>query len=439
MARRRTPARATASTAWSRCSASCRARRSSRRRSRPTCSPSRLRGLLARATSTRCAPPAMSCGSAPDRSAPRRPRPPVLPRPGAACCCRPTDPDEPPRGRIHDAVREHLGAAGRVLLVRPARRRRPTPPTPSCSAALWDLVWAGEVTNDSLAPLRVVARRASRSAPRRRPQPPTTRAGSRGSGRPQARAAGRSSPPLAEPPASSPTEAAHAAALQLLERNGVLTREAALAEGVEGGFAGVYPVLKALEERGPGAAGLLRRRAGRGPVRLARRRRSAARPPRARARRREAVVLAATDPAQPYGAVAAVARIRRAARPAPRARWWCWSRARRSRTSTAVGARLRHLPGAQPATTCGSTALAGIVKDGRVRSLELHRIDGEPALHVAVAPDAARRRLRRRLSRSRPPVVTPPLCAAAIHPSSPLICCPEGDGSEPPGLHAPDA
>ncbi len=51
-------------------------------------------------------------------------------------------------------------------------------------------------------------------------------------------------------PAPSPTEAAHAKARQLLERYGVLTREAALGEGSEGGFAGVYPVLKALEERG---------------------------------------------------------------------------------------------------------------------------------------------------------------------------------------------
>ena len=38
--------------------------------------------------------------------------------------------------------------------------------------------------------------------------------------------------------------------MQLLERYGVLTREAALGEGNEGGFAGVYPVLKALEEQG---------------------------------------------------------------------------------------------------------------------------------------------------------------------------------------------
>jgi ATP-dependent Lhr-like helicase len=51
-------------------------------------------------------------------------------------------------------------------------------------------------------------------------------------------------------PAPSATEGAHARARQLLERYGVLTREAAVGEGAEGGFAGVYPVLKALEERG---------------------------------------------------------------------------------------------------------------------------------------------------------------------------------------------
>ena len=44
-------------------------------------------------------------------------------------------------------------------------------------------------------------------------------------------------------------------ALQLLERYGVLTREMALAEGAEGGFAGVYPVLKALEETENALAG----------------------------------------------------------------------------------------------------------------------------------------------------------------------------------------
>ena len=117
--------------------------------------------------------------------------------------------------------------------------------------ALWDLVWAGLVTNDSLAPLRALVdggraragRRPSRS--RGRPRPGRLSA----SGPPAA--AGRWSlvAPLLQP-APSATEAAHARALQLLERYGVLTREAALGEGAEGGFAGVYPVLKALEERG---------------------------------------------------------------------------------------------------------------------------------------------------------------------------------------------
>ncbi|HEX7131116.1 MAG TPA: hypothetical protein VF228_00990, partial [Iamia sp.] len=51
-------------------------------------------------------------------------------------------------------------------------------------------------------------------------------------------------------PVPTPSEAAVARAQQLLERHGVLTREAALAEGVEGGFAGVYPVLRAMEDKG---------------------------------------------------------------------------------------------------------------------------------------------------------------------------------------------
>ena len=51
-------------------------------------------------------------------------------------------------------------------------------------------------------------------------------------------------------PRPSPTELAHARAAQLVERYGILTREAALGEGTEGGFAGVYPVLRALEEKG---------------------------------------------------------------------------------------------------------------------------------------------------------------------------------------------
>ena len=120
---------------------------------------------------------------------------------------------------------------------------------------LWDLVWAGFVTNDSLAPVRALVggrarrtRRPVRSARRVSGAVPV-RVGWPGSGRRRVRDGGRWSR-RSWIPRPLPTEAAHARALQLLERYGVLTREAALGEGAEGGFAGVYPVLKALEERG---------------------------------------------------------------------------------------------------------------------------------------------------------------------------------------------
>ena len=115
--------------------------------------------------------------------------------------------------------------------------------------ALWDLVWAGEVTNDTLAPLRAFVRGASAKVRAVRP-----------GSRPRPGALRRQGPPagagrwslvagLVEP-APTPTEAAHARALQLLDRHGVLTRESVLAENTPGGFAGVYPVLKAMEEAG---------------------------------------------------------------------------------------------------------------------------------------------------------------------------------------------
>ena len=117
-------------------------------------------------------------------------------------------------------------------------------------AALWDLVWAGEVTNDSLAPLRAFTRT------RRRPRRPWGRARPTSAG-PAATGSGRRPAPgrwsLVEPllePTPTPTEAAHAMARQLVERHGVVTREAVLAEGVVGGYAAVYGVLKVLEERG---------------------------------------------------------------------------------------------------------------------------------------------------------------------------------------------
>jgi ATP-dependent Lhr-like helicase len=102
--------------------------------------------------------------------------------------------------------------------------------------ALWDLVWAGLVTNDTFQPLRALGMRRTRS---RR---------ARGT---DLRMAGRWSlvSQLIHEPAS-PTERAHARALMLLERHGLVSREAASLESLPGGFSGVYPVLRSMEEAG---------------------------------------------------------------------------------------------------------------------------------------------------------------------------------------------
>jgi ATP-dependent Lhr-like helicase len=115
---------------------------------------------------------------------------------------------------------------------------------------------------------------------------------------------------------TDPTKRAATLADVLLERHGVVTRGVAAAEGVPGGFAAVYPVLSALEERGaarrgyfveglgaaqfavPGAVDRLRAIADR-----ADRVEAVEEPPgRGRPRGGYALVLAATDPANPYGA-----------------------------------------------------------------------------------------------------------------------------------------
>ncbi len=231
----------------------------------------------------------------------------------------------------HDVLRAHLAERGASfwseLVAATAAASLPYDDE-TVLAALWDLVWSGEVTNDSLAPLRAkvaggAARRAS-GARSRRPRGGTSRRHARGSAAGPPAAAGRWSltAPLFEP-RPSPTEAITQRALQLLERYGVLTREMALAEGAEGGFAGVYPVLKLLEERGqvrrgyfvdglgaaqfakPGAVDLLRAAARTDDGSEADPLQRHAMPWEPAAPATDApveLVLAATDPAQPYGA-----------------------------------------------------------------------------------------------------------------------------------------
>ena len=139
------------------------------------------------------------------------------------------EPIDPPTGVLHDAIRAHLAERG-ASFWNGLRSAASDATDTELLAALWDLVWAGEVTNDSLAPLRSMlgSRGVSSSKPplRSRPRPGRlTRIG-------PPLGAGRWSlvAPLLEP-APTPTVAAHTAAMQLLERYGVVTREAGLAEG----------------------------------------------------------------------------------------------------------------------------------------------------------------------------------------------------------------
>jgi len=148
---------------------------------------------------------------------------------------------EPPDGAIHERLRDHLEQRGasffRDLYVA-AEGGDPA----AVLEALWDLVWSGEVTNDTLAPLRAFLG-PRRTGKRRRPTVSSATPAA-GSGRWYL-----TSDLLAGIPAL-PEVQAKARAEQLLERHGVVTRDAVLSEGLPGGFAGLYPVLAAMEDAG---------------------------------------------------------------------------------------------------------------------------------------------------------------------------------------------
>ncbi len=262
------------------------------------------------------------------------------------------EPGEVSMTPLHEAVLEVLSGGGalffRMLSDRVAGLLGGPgipPDDGEVAAAIWDLVWAGLLTNDTLAPLRVTlsgqqrrAAAAPRTAvPRPRPGGPGRRYGF---GRPPMPT--RTGPPTVsgrwsllpgrlEPVAGdgAQTVRAHALALTLLERHGVLTRGAVAAERIPGGFAAVYPVLRAMEEAGqcrrgyfveglgaaqfalPGAVDRMRALAdrakgglggwvppeagGSGPP-------GSGVSPGGTVSPRVGTVLAAADPAQPYGA-----------------------------------------------------------------------------------------------------------------------------------------
>ena len=168
--------------------------------------------------------------------------------------------------------------------------------------ALWDLVWAGEATNDAFAPLRaprLTLARAQRERVRGAARPGRFAARRRGAGA-SAQVQGRWS--LTEPlfrAAVDPSARRRAIAELMLERYGILTREQVRAEGLPGGFSGVYPELSQLETLGVARRGYFVEGLGGAQFALP----GAVERLRAVSSDEETpVVLAAVDPAQPYGA-----------------------------------------------------------------------------------------------------------------------------------------
>ncbi|RKN49221.1 DEAD/DEAH box helicase [Micromonospora endolithica] len=207
---------------------------------------------------------------------------------------------------LHEAVLEALGE-GQALFFRSLADRVSSTDDAALTAVVWDLVWAGHLTNDTLAPLRAVL--GGGGAHRSRPTTPRTRYRRPG----RVALPSRSGPPTVAGRWSrlperdtDPTRRAAALADVLLERHGVVTRGAVMAEQVSGGFAAVYPVLSALEERGAARRGYFVEGLGAAqfavPGAVDRIRALAEPADGGRDRGGPTLVLAATDPANPYGA-----------------------------------------------------------------------------------------------------------------------------------------
>jgi ATP-dependent Lhr-like helicase len=208
---------------------------------------------------------------------------------------------EPTEDDLSGRVRELLAEQGALLFaqIRQATREFPN----DVLDAIWRLVWSGEVTNDTLAPLRSLrSRSTSRGRTGRRTTRSTRRAFRSRRAEQLVGSEGRWSLLPTEFP--SVTERQTAISAQLVERYGVLTREMLSREQVAGGFSGLYPVLKAMEETGKVRRGYFV--AGLGAAQFA----APGAEDRLRAERGQRddkevapLVLAATDPANAWGNV----------------------------------------------------------------------------------------------------------------------------------------
>jgi ATP-dependent Lhr-like helicase len=285
--------------------------------------------------------------------------------------------------------------------------------TEALREALWDLVWAGEVTNDAWAPLRAprLALAHSGRHPARqsgldgggdgargrstlgRSRFATRRRGSARGGGDQMQGRWSLTEALfrgGSDGAAGASERRRTLAELLLERYGIVTREQVLAEGIKGGFAMLYDTFAQLETLGICRRGYFVEGMGGaqfalpGAVERLRAHRAGGR--QASGTSSRALVLAAADPAQPFGA----------ALPWPKRQG---GQSRPARVAGAYVVMVEDEPvlylerggrglvtlSAGEAARAALAALADAVRQGQVGKLALERIDGQPAIASGLA------------------------------------------------------
>jgi ATP-dependent Lhr-like helicase len=277
----------------------------------------------------------------------------------------PPEPDRP-LDQLAEQMLERLGSGG-ALFFRDLTAALPAEGERAVLAALWDLVWRGRVTNDAWQPLR------SGRTPRAVPQPLLRRRARPTAGAPAAQGRWSLVDRLLEP-VPAPRERARALAEALLDRHGVVTRAAVLAEAIPGGFSAVYGELRLMEEAGLCQRGYFVDGLGGAQFAL-----PAAVERLRDVREREAggatAVLSAIDPANPSGGTVpwpeSPRKLQRAA--------GAWVVLVGGSLALYVGRGGRGLVVVEPELfEPGIEALAGLVRDRRLRRLAIERIDGEP-------------------------------------------------------------
>ncbi|MGI8579703.1 MAG: DEAD/DEAH box helicase [Solirubrobacteraceae bacterium] len=286
---------------------------------------------------------------------------------------------EPPAEPAHEKVRARLGQ-GACFFTDLLADVELVPE--ELQEALWDLAWAGEITNDAFAPLRAPRLTLARAqADRSRRRGAARRFGSRRSGT-QAQVQGRWS--LSAPlfrAAPDVAQRRRAQAELLLERYGIVTREQVLAEGIPGGFSAVYNDLAQLETLGVARRGYFVEGLGGAQFALP------GAVERLRAQRddteNETLVLAASDPAQSYGGALPWPKREGSRKPARTAGAHVvlvdaepvlyierGGRALQVLAASADDSRIEPAIG----------ALAEHVRAGRIKRISLEKVDGEPVV-----------------------------------------------------------